>query len=211
MPPSTEDEATGSMEDGMTLGEERGSYPAYAQSGADISMETPTYRNDIQPTRPSPSTTDFDTSAYVSSAGFLDSSLSTPQGVRYIDTTAYDPVISNYGSGPPDLSSGYPVMGTSTEWTGSFQNHSALTGGYAATTPMSDVTISYTHAEISSYSISIAPSPPNIEAPDGNGISYTTSDAFVQDQGPPSHVSQNSYDSSYGRRWSTDNQHGSVA
>ncbi|KAI0897555.1 hypothetical protein F4806DRAFT_462655, partial [Annulohypoxylon nitens] len=210
IPLSAQDEATGSMEDGETLGEERGSYPAYTQSGVDISMDTSTYRNNIQPSGQSPNTTNFDTSAYVSSAGFSDSSLPTPQGGSYIDTAAYSTHTPNYDPNPPDLSSSYPITSTSTELSSPFQIYAAPAGGYATTISMSDVPISYAHAGTNGYSICIAPSPPSIEALDGNGTLYTSDDVFVQDQAPPSHVLQNTYDS-YGRRWSTDNQQGSTA
>ncbi|XDG07854.1 hypothetical protein ABKA04_007469 [Annulohypoxylon sp. FPYF3050] len=195
----------GSIEDGATLGGERGSYPAYVPNGADGIMETLTYRNDLQPTEPGLNTTDFDTAAWTSTAGFSDSSLPVSQRDSYIDADAYGSHIANYDPKPLDPPPGFPAAVTSTWRTSSYQTYAVPGADYATTTPVPDITTPYTHPETGSYSIPIAPSPPLIDS------SHTSDDAFGQGQGPQSHVSQDSYGVSSGRRWSTDNQQGSDA
>lgn len=204
-PPTTDGEAMGSIEDGTTLGGERGSYPAYVPNGADGIMETLTYRNNLQPTGPDLNTTDFDTSAWTSTAGLSDSSLPISQGDSYNDADAYGSHIANYDPNPLDPPPSFPAAVTSTWRTSSYQTYAVPGADYATTTPVPDITTPYTHLGTGSYRIPIAPSPPLIDS------SHTSNDAFGQGQGPQSHVSQDSYGVSSGRRWSTDNQQGSDA
>ncbi|KAI1091386.1 hypothetical protein F5B19DRAFT_276026 [Rostrohypoxylon terebratum] len=199
-PPTADGEATGPMEDEAALGEEMDSHPVYLQSGADSRTETLTYRNNFQHIGPGLSTTNFDTSTWTSTAGYPISSLS---GGSDTGANAYGPNIFDYDPNTPDLFLSYPVAGIGTGWTDS---NPTTDGDHATTILVPNTTTPY---GISSYGISITPSPPTIGGLDET--SHTSNNTFRQDQHPQTHVHEDSYDFSSGRRWSTENYQGSTA
>ncbi|KAI1456822.1 hypothetical protein F4805DRAFT_458411 [Annulohypoxylon moriforme] len=204
------DEVAGFMEHRTSSGKRSNDDPAYAQSSVDMT-ETSTYRNGIRPT----STTAANPS--------LSASTTTSQGGDDANAMSYDS-ISNDDSYPLDGSSGYSQFPSSyptadgavisPTWSGFYPTYSS-SDDYVATitTTMSSGTVSYTQSDtrFDSYGAPTTSSPHRMEVIDEDSIPQVTGGAYSQDPNPHTQTSPDPYFSPLGRRWSTENHHGSIA
>ncbi|KAI0886188.1 uncharacterized protein GGS22DRAFT_160204 [Annulohypoxylon maeteangense] len=202
----------------ISLEESSNTNAAYLQGNTDME-ETVTYQN-IHPT--STTTTDLSRSVYTTSI-FRPST--APHGGDDANVTSYDPHISNYDSYPPDISPDYhqldpsysmtAAMNTSSRWL--YSTYLSSNGHTTNTTTSDDVT-AYTQpvpypqrdTRFNIFSISPISSPGEMEVIDEDNTRQETDGVFSQDQGPHTQALSDPYDTSLGRRWSTENHHGSI-